>query len=182
MIVASFRALGCFDTNFLFQIGPSNSVGFSLFLRHRVGIPEAVPLPSLQHGTISRFVSSQVSGLGTAAASRLGKNKMVVKLDLGGFFCVFSTSPSHRADHGPKAVATKALAVLRRTRRLQSSRPTPGTFPEHVYSLGLSLAQTQGTLHMCGDLTCAFGSQCHLCKLMSSRETGRFCDRLPAGS
>lgn len=63
-------------------------------------------------------MSSKVSGLGVAAAEWLGKKEIVVKLGLGGSFCVFSTSPTHKADRRTQGIfpvwagATGALAVL----------------------------------------------------------------------
>lgn len=65
---------------------------------------EAALLQSLQHGVISWFVSSKVSGLGVAAAEWLGKKEIVVKLGLGGSFCVFSTSPIHKADRKTQGI------------------------------------------------------------------------------
>lgn len=63
-------------------------------------------------------MSSKVSGLGVAAAEWLGKKEIVVKLGLGRSFCVFSTSPTHKADRRTQGIfpvwagATGALAVL----------------------------------------------------------------------
>lgn len=118
MTVASFRTLGCFYTNIPFHIGPSKSLGFRksspLFLEHKRGTLEAVLLWSLQHRVISWFVSSKLSGLGAAAAEWLGKKEIVVKLDLGGFFCVFSTSPTHKADRRTRHFPRVGMAVLRR--------------------------------------------------------------------